>query len=182
MRYVGIDPGLAGGLAVLELGSDGARRAVALTRTPVAIVHRRGGAEVREYDVPAMLFELLAACGSGPCAIVLERLGPRPPARGGGQGRGTVSAFRSGVGVGLWHALAVTTNRPVHFVTPMAWKRHHGLLGTDKVASRLRAAERFPELGRLRAVDEGPAEALLMAAWLAAHDAGVTEEQLRAHA
>ena len=44
---------------------------------------------------------------------------------------------------------------------------HHGLSGADKRASRLRCAQRFPALGAIAAKDEGPAEALLLAAFVA---------------
>jgi len=61
---------------------------------------------------------------------------------------------------------------PYRIVTPQAWKRHAGLLGADKRASRLRAQERFPTLGAIAPADEGPAEAILIAAYLAATSLG----------
>ena len=165
-RFVGVDPGLSGGVAVLELGDTG--RTVRLFRTPVVTVHKRG-VKRREYDVPGMYLEL-AEASTGGAPVALELLGPRPAPGAAGQGRGVVSAFRSGVGFGLWHGLAVALRRPVRLVPPAVWKRHAGLLGCDKAASRLRAAELYPEVGPLKAADEGPAEALLLAHWLAAHE------------
>ena len=58
-RIVGIDPGLAGGLGVLDLDGAGHFLGVALHRTPTLTIHRGKKARV-EYDVPAM-FELLMA-------------------------------------------------------------------------------------------------------------------------
>jgi len=93
-----------------------------------------------------------------------------PAPAGAGQGHGHVAAFRLGVGFGLWHGIAVALQRPVRLVPPATWKRYAGLLGQTKAASRVRAAELYPEVGRLAAADEGPAEALLLAHWLAAHE------------
>jgi len=173
-RFVGVDPGLSGGVAVLELGATG--RTVRLFRTPVVVVHKRG-VKRREYDVPGMYLDLARACdgphgpkGTGAALIALELLGPRPAPGGAGQGHGHVAAFRLGVGFGLWHGIAVALQRPVRLVPPAVWKRYAGLLGQTKAASRVRAAELYPEVGRLAAADEGPAEALLLAHWLAAHE------------
>jgi len=174
-RFIGVDPGLSGGVAVLELAGTG--RTVRLFRTPVVVVRKRG-VKRREYDVPAMLLELADACdgygmreSSGiPAVIALELVSARPAPGARGQGGGRVAAFRLGVGFGLWHGLAIGLQRPVCFVPPAVWKRYAGLIGCDKAASRLKAAELYPEVGPLKAADEGPAEALLLAHWLAAHE------------
>jgi hypothetical protein len=162
-RWVGIDPGLAGGLAVLDLGTNREPVGTTLFRTPVVRV-RRGKRSRLEYDVRAMwsLLRELTIAEAPPLVVELaiEAGGARPR-------QGVASTYRTGLGSGLWLALAVATGVPYRIIPPQVWKRAYGLLGASKAASRLRASEVCPSVGPLRAVDEGPAEALLLAAYLA---------------
>jgi crossover junction endodeoxyribonuclease RuvC len=164
IRVVGIDPGLAGGLGVLDLEPGQGIVGVDMIRTPVEVV-RRGKGTAREYDV-ARMREVLAslqdaaAARERPVLSALEFQGARP-------GQGVVSMFRTGLGFGLWWGLLVGLRVPFQVVTPGAWKRYQGLIGCDKKASRLRVQERFPRLGVVAAANEGPAEALLLAEYVA---------------
>jgi hypothetical protein len=162
MRVVGIDPGVTGGLAVVELAADGRVVDVHLERTPALIV-RTAQRRRREYDVPGMWQALRSAVGENArdgVLVALERVSTRP-----GQHAG--ATLRTGIGFGHWLALAVACGAPVVVVSPEVWKRHHSLIGCDKRASRLLATRRFPHLGPLGPADEGPAEALLLAAYAA---------------
>jgi crossover junction endodeoxyribonuclease RuvC len=158
-RLVGIDPGLAGGLAVVDL-DDGRIVHVELCRTPTAMV-RRGRQRKREYDAAAMRDLLLRwhEPPDAPAEIVLEHQGARP-------GQGVVSMFRTGLGFGLWAGLIAGSGLAHRVVAPSAWKRHHGLIGSDKRASRLLAQSRAPSLGPIAVADEGCAEALLLALYV----------------
>lgn len=159
-RVVGIDPGLAGGLAIVDLYADGALARVVLHRTPTARV-RHGRGFRREYDVAAMRV-LIAGTIDGTAVphVAIERQGARP-------GQGVVSTFRTGLGFGLWWGIVAGAALPYSLVIPGPWKRYFGLIGLDKPASRLRAQEQFPQLGVLRPVDEGCAEAALLALYVA---------------
>jgi len=68
--------------------------------------------------------------------------------------------------VGAIEATAELTHYPFVLVTPQAWKKHHGLIGTEKVASLELARSMFPEASLKRIKDTGRADALLMAVWL----------------
>jgi len=164
-RVLGIDPGALGGLAVLDLDEHGQAFAAELYQTPRVEVVRNRKRRL-DYD-PAAMRELLARTIDGrpvplhAVAVGLEAQGARP-------GQGVASSYRTGVGFGLWLGLLVSARVAYHVVTPQAWKAHAGLLGADKHASRLRAQERFPFVGAIAPADEGPAEALLLAAYVAA--------------
>ena len=165
-RIIGIDPGALGGLAVLDLDDfDDRVRHVELHRTPRVEVLRNRKRRL-DYD-PAAMRALLArvivgrVTGLPSIELALEAQGARP-------GQGVASSYRTGVGFGLWLGFVVAARVPYRIVAPQVWKRHAGLLGKDKRASRLRAQERFPSLGAIAPADEGPAEALLLAAYLAA--------------
>ena len=164
-RVIGIDPGALGGLAVLDLDAHGVPFAAELHRTPRVEVLRNRKRRL-DYD-PAAMRELLARAIDGrpvpihSVAVGLEAQGARP-------GQGVASSYRTGVGFGLWLGLLVSARVAYHVVTPQAWKAHAGLLGAVKAASRLRAQERFPFVGPIAPAEEGAAEALLLAAYLAA--------------
>jgi len=166
-RLVGIDPGLHGGFGVLDLEGGGGVIRVELVPTPIVARIRVGARKPRnEYD-PARMREVLARVidGRDPgirhVEVVLEAQGARP-------GQGVASSYKTGVGFGLWLGLVVGMRVAYRIVQPLAWKRHAGLVGQDKRASRLRAQERFPALGVVAPADEGPAEGLLLAAYVAA--------------
>jgi hypothetical protein len=162
VRIVGIDPGLTGGLALLDLAA-GPSLGVRLVRTPSLVVRTREHTR-RQYDVPAMwraLCELTGYDPRGGALVALEAQSARP-------GQGVTSSYSTGLGFGLWHGLCTARQVAVVKVVPLVWKRHHGLVRCDKRASRLRAAELCPHLGPLGAADEGAAEALLLAAYAAA--------------
>jgi hypothetical protein len=139
--------------------------AAELHRTPRVEVLRNRKRRL-DYDPPAMR-ELLARAIDGrpvpihSVTVALEAQGARP-------GQGVASSYRTGVGFGLWLGLLVAARVAYHVVPPAVWKKHAGLLGADKHASRLRAQERFPFVGAIAPADEGPAEALLLAAYVAA--------------
>jgi hypothetical protein len=164
-RVIGIDPGALGGLGVLDLDDAGELVGVKLLRTPRVEVLRNRHRRL-DYD-PAAMRALLTAAIDGRAVpirgveVALEAQGARPK-------QGTASSYRTGLGFGLWLGLVVAARVPYRIVLPAAWKRHAGLIGADKRASRLRAQERFPALGAIAAADEGPAEGLLLAAYVAA--------------
>jgi len=164
-RVLGIDCGVTGGLGVLDLDDAGEPVGVALHRTPRVEVTRNRMRRL-DYDPTAMRTLLMAALDHSPSSlarveIALEAQGARP-------GQGVASSYRTGVGFGLWLGLVVGARVAYRIVPPAVWKRHAGLLGADKRASRLRAQERFPTLGAIAPADEGPCEGLLLAAYVAA--------------
>lgn len=169
---VGIDPGLEGGVAILELDARGVIVGHELHRTPTILVRRRTRSR-REYDVRAMWRLLRGAIDahrppSLPMEIVIEAAGARPR-------QGVTSTFRTGLGAGLWLALAVASEIPYRIVPPQVWKASFALLGASKSASRLRVSEIVPSVGVLRPADEGPAEALLIAAYVARRPPAIAE-------
>ena len=80
--------------------------------------------------------------------------------------QGVASTAKFMRAVGAIEATAELTHYPFVLVTPQAWKKHHGLIGTEKVASLELARSMFPEAPLTRQKDHGRADALLMAVWL----------------
>jgi len=160
-RVIGIDPGLSGGIGVLDLNVEGTLDA-RLHRVPV-FEYKKGGRKRREYDLPRMR-ALLAdlADRTRQMVVGIEAQNPHPD-------EGVVSAMRLGLGVGFWEGLLAGMEIPYQRVVPIVWKRHHGLLKQPKAQSQVLVGRLFPHYAATRRADEGACEALLIALYVAVH-------------
>jgi len=163
IRVIGVDPGLAGALAVLDLHQSGAiLHLTSVTPTPTLTVTIRKRPR-REYDVPGMwrlLSDAVSPAGVSVALVAIEHQGPRPQ-------EGVVSSFRTGVGFGLWRGLVAAARVPLAIVTPLAWRREYGLVGCGKRASIRIAIERFPTYPPALSRHDGAADAILIAGFAA---------------
>ena len=151
MIYVGIDPGISGGVAALDAtGHLVLAEAMPTCASPVA-----GRKMVDAVQLAAMLRG--SAATTNRMRVALERVGAMPR-------NGAVSMFSFGQSygtvIGVLGALACSWD----FVAPQDWKRHHRL-GSDKGQSLALATRLWPDL-HLRKKDDGIAEAVLIAEWL----------------
>lgn len=160
--YLGIDPGQAGALALVE--DDCA--VLGLWLMPVVKMGKRS----RKAIDGAGLFELLKHRARGAVPVV-EKVGGMP-------GQSAPAAFNFGCGYGFiiqsLHALRALSSEldssypAAHLVTPQAWKKKI-LAGTDKSkGSAILAAKRiFPSVSLVpkgcKKEHDGMAEALLLA-------------------
>ena len=146
---LGIDPGMSGALAWLDLEQG----ALSIADMPSLVVERNGKAK-RELSA-AMLVAMLQ--GRRPARAFVERVGAMP-----GQGLSSTWSFAFAVGqiVGVLSALEIET----HWVAPQIWQKAAGVRG-GKQAGRLRAGELFPaHAGEFaRAKDDGRADAACIA-------------------
>jgi crossover junction endodeoxyribonuclease RuvC len=149
VRVLGVDPGQAGGLAIVHGG-----RLVKGTRMP--IVKIRGKARVDARAVVQWWGDCLVPFD----VAVIEAVHAMPR-------QGVSSSFQFGRMLGGIESLVYSVGVPVHYVTPAAWKRAMGL-SSDKQASIDAAKVRFgsgaDELLKCKA-DDGIAEASLIAAY-----------------
>ena len=151
MYTLGIDPGLAGAVAILD--AHGTLEALADTPTLVLKV-QRGTRQV--YDVPGMA-ALLRPYAGLQTHVYIEESQPMP-------GQGTRWMFTTGYGYGLWIGLLTTLQLPYTPIRPGIWKRSMAL-GKDKEASRLRAMQLYPGADLRLKKHHGRAEALLLASY-----------------
>lgn len=151
MVLIGIDPGLAGAIAVLDANGT----LEALTDTPTLTLKvQRGTRQV--YDVPGMA-AMLKPYAALHTHVYIEESQPMP-------GQGTRSMFTTGYGYGLWIGLVTTLQLAYTPIRPGIWKRSLAL-GKDKEAARLRAMQLYPGAELRRKRDHGRAEALLLASY-----------------
>jgi len=149
-RVIGIDCGLSGAIACLE-----------------------DGKLVEIYDMPTMVIEtnkkakrqvsahILADIISNykPDIAYVEKPASRP-------GQSVVAMFGFGRSLGVVEGVLAALNIPVTYVAPATWTKQMGK-PAGKDASRHRAIELFPDHQQRfkRVMDDGRAEAALIAVW-----------------
>ncbi len=150
MIIVGIDPGIGGGIAVL----DTEKQILCATAMPVTTNKKT---KKSEYDI-ARIAGLLAR--NRPDKIALESVHAMPK-------QGVTSMFTFGKGYGILLGIIGTLGIPLTLVTPRVWKRKY-TLGSDKNLSRERASEIFPRCSQFWKLKkhDGLAEAALLAHYI----------------
>lgn len=141
MRIMGVDPGVTGGVAVMD---DAKIIAVA----PMPVLAK----QVVVDEVVKVLVE------HQPDIVVVERLSARP--------RGSLASWSLAWNTSAIEAIASTLSYPLVRILPSEWKRIVGIPPkSDKGASRLLAKQLFPDWADSfkRVKDDGQAEACLIA-------------------
>lgn len=149
MRYLGCDPGLSGGLALLEEG-PGRLRVLDVIDIPTL-----GEAAKRRVDVLGVMKFIQRW---NPDHGGIERAQAMPD-------QGSSSGYIYGRAVGALEACLTGCMIPWSLVEASVWKRAAGLIGQDKEGSRQRALSLFPEAhGWLaRKKDHNRSEAIMIA-------------------
>jgi crossover junction endodeoxyribonuclease RuvC len=156
MRFVGIDLGLTGGVAMI----DGANRDMAVVALPT--IDSAAGRRLHGRQLLDILHGWVPA--GEPCFVTIEDVRPRPGDRGGHgntmHSQGSLMRSR-----GIVEAVTDIMGAQVLWVWPAKWKKQFGLIGQDKNASRATAARMFPAMAHAfaRVKDDGLAEAMLLA-------------------
>lgn len=143
MNYIGIDPGLSGAVAVL----DQSGKCIHCSDLPLT---KEDKPSIDSKELHKILCEFL------PAKVIVEKVHAMP-------GQGVTSMFNFGKSYGAILAAVDVSGANRVNVTPMSWKKHFGLIGTEKDASRVLAVEMFPDAPLKRKKDHGRADALLMA-------------------
>ena len=151
-RWIGVDPGLGGAIAVFDTAAD----SLMVHAMPVFELTRNAKAK-REINVAA-LADLIDE--AQPDAAVVEQVGAMP-------GNPGASMFAFGKGYGIILGILAANRITVHPASPAVWKKAMGLQGKGKDASRAEATRLFPEHAKsfARVKDDGMAEAALLCLW-----------------
>lgn len=134
-HVVGIDPGLTGAVAVLDMGG----KVVRVEDTPSFLLNGKR----RDYDVPGMvkLFDWLwAEYPDRSVHFFVERQQSRPE-------QGVASVFKIGFGFGLWLGILTAWGVPHTVVSPQTWQcvMYQGAVGEGKERSLLIASRLWPD-------------------------------------
>lgn len=154
--YLGIDPGLTGAAALMDVHGG----FVGVFDLPVIRDGALAWISAPQFynDLGDLMHKPVPSVMYGQLEAWLERSQASPQ-------MGRSSAFNYGVGFGS--VLGILMSRaaiPIHFVTPAKWKKGIGLSG-DKNASLDKARLMYPTAELDLAKHHGRAEAILIAHW-----------------
>lgn len=167
MRIIGIDPGVAGAVALI----DEAGTFIAAVDMPTVLANKSSTKQMVDAFGLAAILRPHAGADGGVVAVI-ENVQPMPSIGRGGEGdeerrsMGAASAFAFGKSCGIPLGVLAGLGIPVEFLAPARWKRFFGL-GREKDSSRELALRTWPaatEALRLKK-HHNRADALLMACW-----------------
>ena len=151
-RVLGVDPGIHGGLAVVEVANGAAARLIDATDIPTV-----GTGAKERVDVLALRTWIQT---HHPNRAGIERAQAMLK-------QGASSGFKYGRACGALEAVLACCEVPFEIVEPSVWKKAHRLRGgpENKEAARALALQFFPNAHSLlaRKKDHGRAEAALIA-------------------
>tara|TARA_B100001758_G_C18159864_1_gene478555 strand:- start:197 stop:685 length:489 start_codon:yes stop_codon:yes gene_type:complete len=150
MRIIGIDPGLSGGIAVLDdlkifdvfdmpIMSEGKKNKNQLNSAHLVNI-------IKKHIIPEDTY------------VIVEQVSAMP-------GQGVTSMFNFGQTFGSIKGICAALNLPIFYVRPAKWKKHFELINSSKDASRTKVIEMYPSIStRLsRKKDVNKADAILIA-------------------
>jgi crossover junction endodeoxyribonuclease RuvC len=150
MKLLGIDPGIHGGLAIVELNDGAAPQLIDAADIPTV-----GSGAKERVDVLALRAWIQT---HRPDRAGIERAQAMPK-------QGASSGFKYGRATGALEAVLACCEIPLELVEPSVWKRARHLRGGDKEGARQLALQIFPAAHALfaRRKDHQRAEAALIA-------------------
>jgi crossover junction endodeoxyribonuclease RuvC len=150
VRILGIDPGIRGGCAIVQVKDDAAPVLIDAIDIPAI------GIGAKERVNVLVLRDWIRQ--HQPDRAVIERAQAMPK-------QGASSGFKYGRATGALEAVLACCEIPVEIIEPTRWKKLHHLRGGEKEAARQYALQLFPAAHALfaRKMDHGRAEAALIA-------------------
>lgn len=150
MIIIGIDPGCSGCIVML---GDG----IYLDHLEMPLIKVGTKNRVNAAAVHGFLHKHLRGATNNVWAFI-EQVGAMPK-------QGVSRMFTFGHATGVVEGVVAGYGIPLDHITPQAWKKSAGLIGSDKDAARSRAIMLYPSLRALDAVVKGQAlaDALLIA-------------------
>ena len=150
MKIIGIDPGLSGGIAILDdlkvfdifdmpVMSEGKKNKNQLNSAHLVNI-------IKKHIIPEDTY------------VIVEQVSAMP-------GQGVTSMFNFGQTFGSIKGICAALNLPIFYVRPAKWKKHFELINSSKDASRTKVIEMYPSIStRLsRKKDVNKADAILIA-------------------
>ena len=151
MLIIGIDPGLSGGIAILEnnkvkkmfdmpVMSDGKKNKRQLNSALLAQLIKDN---IKDFEDTAM---------------AVEQVNAMP-------GQGVTSMFNFGQTFGAIKGICAALGLPIFFVRPAKWKKHFELINSSKDASRTKVIEMYPYIAEKlsKKKDVNKSDAILIA-------------------
>ena len=132
MKIIGIDPGLSGGIAVLENN-----KVTNIFDMPVMSEGKKNKRQLNSAQLVKIISDNTEE--NEEVSVVVEQVNAMP-------GQGVTSMFNFGQSFGAIKGICAALNLPIFFVRPAKWKKHFDLIKSSKDASRTKAIEMYPSL------------------------------------
>tara|TARA_B100001559_G_C16450410_1_gene598962 strand:+ start:400 stop:891 length:492 start_codon:yes stop_codon:yes gene_type:complete len=151
MKIVGIDPGLSGGIAILENN-----KVLSLFDMPVMAEGKKNKRQLNSALLVSIIKENISK--NEEIAVVVEQVNAMP-------GQGVTSMFNFGQTFGAIKGVCAALNLPIFFVRPSKWKKHFELINSSKDSSRTKVIEMYPSLSNQlsKKKDVNKSDAILIA-------------------
>ena len=151
MIIIGIDPGLSGGIAVLDNN-----KVLDLFDMPVMADGKKNKKQLNSALLAKLIKE--STSNTSESAVIVEQVNAMP-------GQGVTSMFNFGQTFGAIKGICATLELPIFFVRPSKWKKHFELINSSKDASRTKAIEMYPHLAEKlsKKKDVNKSDAILIA-------------------
>jgi len=149
MRIIGIDPGLSGGIAILD-----DLKIYDLFDMPIMSEGKKNKNQLNSAQLVNIIKKNII---SGDTFVIVEQVSAMP-------GQGVTSMFNFGQTFGSIKGICAALNLPIFFVRPTKWKKHFELLNSSKDASRTKVIEMYPSISPKlsRKKDVNKADAILI--------------------
>ena len=122
MKIIGIDPGLSGGIAVLENN-----KVLSIFDMPVMSEGKKNKRQLNSAQLVKLLKDNVSK--SEEISVVVEQVNAMP-------GQGVTSMFNFGQTFGAIIGICAALGWPIFFVRPSKWKKHFELINSSKDSSR----------------------------------------------
>ena len=151
MLIIGIDPGLSGGIAILE--NDKVKE---IFDMPVMSDGKKNKRQLNSALLAQLIKENIKDIDNS--AMVVEQVNAMP-------GQGVTSMFNFGQSFGAIKGICAALNLPIFFVRPAKWKKHFELINSSKDASRTKVIEMYPSIAEKlsKKKDVNKSDAILIA-------------------
>ena len=151
MKIIGINPGLSGGIAVLEN-----KRVLSIFDMPVMSEGKKNKRQLNSAQLVTIIKENIQS--NDEVVVVVEQVNAMP-------GQGVTSMFNFGQTFGAIKGVCAALGLPIFFVRPSKWKKHFELINSSKDSSRTKAIEMYPAFSNQLAKkkDVNKSDAILIA-------------------
>ena len=151
MKIIGIDPGLSGGIAVLENN-----KVLNMFDMPVMPDGKKNKRQLNSALLVKLIKDNIENLES--TIMVVEQVNAMP-------GQGVTSMFNFGQTFGAIKGVCAALELPIFFVRPSKWKKHFELINSSKDSSRTKVIEMYPTLSNQlsKKKDVNKSDAILIA-------------------
>ena len=151
MRIIGVDPGLSGGVAILEHN-----KVKEMFDMPVMPDGKKNKRQLNSAFLVQLIKDNIK--DTEETVMVVEQVNAMP-------GQGVTSMFNFGQTFGAIKGISAALGLPIFFVRPAKWKKHFERINSSKDASRTKVIEMYPSLAEKlsKKKDVNKSDAILIA-------------------